>query len=87
VTAQVKYENALARSIDLAPTPGLIVNGHRQVGWGRYTILENLVKREIERAKKIADSGVPVSRVAYEATRQSGPNGEKVAAALFAIPK
>ncbi len=87
VTEQVKYESGLAASIDLAPTPGLVVNGARQVGWGNYSDIDNHVKRELERARKISGGGVPPSRVAYEATRQSGPRGEQLAAALFAAPK
>jgi protein-disulfide isomerase len=87
VTEQVKYETALAASIDLAPTPSLVVNGTSQVGWGRYENVDNYVKQELERARKIAEAGVPASRVAYESTRQSGPKGEKLAAALFAVPK
>jgi len=87
VTEQIKYESGLASSIDLAPTPGLVFNGTRQVGWGNYSDIENHVKRELERARKIAEGGVPAGRVAYEATRQSGPKGEQLAAALFAAPK
>jgi protein-disulfide isomerase len=87
VTAQVKYEGELAASIDVTGTPGLIVNGTRQVGWGSYMSLEDHVKRELQRARRIAEGGVPASRVAYEATRQSGPKGEQVAGALFAVPK
>jgi protein-disulfide isomerase len=87
VTEQVKYESDLAASIDLAPTPGLVFNGARQVGWGNYSDIDNHVKRELERARKIAEGGVPPSRVAYEATRQSGPKGEQLAAALFAASK
>jgi len=87
VTAQVKNESELAKSIDLGSTPGMIVNGTRQMGWGSYMSLENIVKRELERARKIAEGGVRAGRVAYEATRQSGPNGERLAAALFAFPK
>ena len=83
VTEQVKYESELAASIDISGTPGLMVNGTRQVGWGSYMSLEDLVKRELQRARKIAEGGVPAGRVAYEATRQSGPKGEQVAAALF----
>jgi protein-disulfide isomerase len=87
VTAQVTYEAALAKSLDLGSTPGLLINGIPQMGWGSYMSLEGHVKRELERARKIAAGGVPPSRLAYEATRQSGPNGNRVAAALFATPK
>jgi len=48
--------------------------------------LESLVKRELARARAIAAGGVPANRVAYEATRQSGPKGGEVAAALFVSP-
>jgi hypothetical protein len=87
VTAQVRYETELAASIDVPGTPGLVVNGNLQRGWGSYMSLESIVKRELQRARKIAEGGVPASRVAYEATRQSGPNGDRLAAALFAVPK
>lgn len=87
VTEQVKYESELAVSIDLAGTPGLVVNGRTDKGWGSYMSVESRVKRELERAHQIAEGGVPASRVAYEATRRSGPDGEKLAAALFAVPK
>ncbi len=85
VTEQIKYEGALAASIELGSTPGLSVNGALQKGWGSYMSLENVVKRELDRARKIAEGGVPAGRVAYEATRQSGPKGERLAAALFAV--
>jgi protein-disulfide isomerase len=87
VTEQVKYESALAVSLDLASTPGLVVNGVKGVGWGSYMSVESRVKREIERAHQVAAGGAPASRVSYEATRQSGPEGEKLAAALFAVSK
>jgi protein-disulfide isomerase len=87
VTEQVKYESELASSIGLPATPALVVNGKLERGWGSYMSLENVVKRELERARRIAGSGVPGSRVAYEATRQSGPKGGELAAALFAVAK
>jgi protein-disulfide isomerase len=87
VTDQVKYESELAVSIDLAGTPGLVINGRSEKGWGSYMGLESVVKRELERARRMAEGGVPAGRVAYEATRQSGPKGEQLAAALFAVTK
>lgn len=87
VVGQVAYESALAASIDLGSTPAFIVNGTTQKGWGSYLGLQQAVDRELARAKEIAASGVPPERVAYEATRQSGPKGEELAAALFAIKK
>jgi protein-disulfide isomerase len=87
VKAQVKYESALAASIKLGSTPGLVVNGTRHMGWASYMSLEIAVKQELERARRIAKGGVPAGRVAYEATRQSGPDGEKLATALFAVTK
>jgi protein-disulfide isomerase len=86
VTAQVTYESELATSLGLGSTPGLVVNGTLQKGWGSYMSLESLVKRELDRARTIAAGGVPANRVAYEATRQSGPKGEELAAALFTGP-
>jgi protein-disulfide isomerase len=83
VTAQVQYESALATSVELRSTPTFVVNGTIQKGWGSYMGIEGQVTRELARAKQIAAGGVPPARVAYEATRQSPPEGERLAAALF----
>jgi protein-disulfide isomerase len=87
VTEQVKYESELAVSLGLPGTPGLVVNGRLEKGWASTRGFESLIKREIARARAIADSGVPAGRVAYEATRQSGPQGEQLASALFAASR
>jgi len=87
VVAQLQYEAALATSVDLGSTPSFIVNGTTQMGWGSYMGLKQAVDRELARAKEIAAGGVPPERVAYEATRQSGPKGEQMAAALFPAMK
>jgi hypothetical protein len=65
----------------------LVVNGVVQQGWGSYMGMKSLVDRELARAKEIAAGGVPPARVAYEATRRSGPKGEQLAAALFPSPR
>lgn len=83
VHAQIRYETALAGALDLAATPSFVVNGHVQRGWGSYRGLESIVEREAARARTLAAEGVPADRVAYEATRRSGPDGERLAAALF----
>jgi protein-disulfide isomerase len=87
VTEQVRYETALANSLGLARTPGLIVNGRSQKGWSSYMGLERLVKAELDRGRALAQAGVPADRIAYEATRRSGSQGEQLATALFSIPK
>jgi protein-disulfide isomerase len=83
VVAQVEYETALAQELDLAATPSFVINGHVQRGWGSYRGLQSIVERELTRARTIAAEGVPPARVAYEATRRSGPDGERFASALF----
>jgi protein-disulfide isomerase len=83
VPSQVQYESGLATSIELRSTPTFVINGTIQKGWGSYMGIEGQVSRELARAKPIAAGGVPPARVAYEATRQSGPEGERLAAALF----
>ena len=45
--------------------------------------IESVVEREVARASAIAAEGVPRARVAYEATKRAGPEGERLAAALF----
>lgn len=87
IAAQVQYESALATAVELGSTPGFIVNGSAQMGWGSYMGIKTVVDRELARAKQIAAGGVPPERVAYEATRQSGPKGEQMAALLFPAPK
>ena len=81
--AQVKYENALANKFELASTPGFIINGTKQMGWGSYMGIKSGVEKELARAKQIAAGGIAPDRVAYEATKQSGPNGPAMADALF----
>jgi predicted DsbA family dithiol-disulfide isomerase len=83
IRAQVQYESALATALALDATPTLVVNGQVQRGWGSYQGVEALVQREAARARTIAAEGVPPARVAYEATLRSGPDGAKLAAALF----
>lgn len=87
VVAQIDYERALAGKFELHSTPGFVVNGTTQLGWGSYLGLKSIVDKELARAKSIAATGVPPARVAYEATRQSGPKGEELAAALFPAMK
>jgi len=83
VVAQVRYESALAQQLSVAATPSFVVNGRVQRGWGSYRGLESVVEREVVRASAIAAEGVPRARLAYEATRRAGPDGERLAAALF----
>lgn len=84
IVGQVQYESELASAVDLRSTPGFLVNGTAQMGWGSYMGIKSLVDRELARAKQIAAGGVAADRVAYEATRQSGPKGEQLATMLFA---
>jgi protein-disulfide isomerase len=83
VQAQVRYETALAEALDLAATPSFVVNGTVQRGWGSYRGLESIVERELARARGLGAEGVPKNRIAYEATRRNGPDGARLAAALF----
>jgi protein-disulfide isomerase len=83
VVEQIRYESALAQRLGVAATPSFVVNGRVQRGWGSYRGIESVVEREIVRASVIAGEGVPRARVAYEATRRVGPDGERLATALF----
>jgi protein-disulfide isomerase len=83
VKAQVQYESALATALGLDSTPTLVINGEVQRGWGSYRGVEGLVERETTRARALAAEGVPPARIAYEATKRSGPDGPRLAAALF----
>ena len=87
VTAQLQYEKDLAAAVGFSATPGLVVNGAWKQGWGSYTSLENIVKRELARAQAIAAEGVAAADVPCEATRRSEPKGKLLAASLCAVPK
>jgi len=87
VTAQVKYETELAKHFGLESTPGFIVNGNAHAGWGSYMSLDGIVQRELARAKKVAESGVPADKVACESMRQSPGRGQELAQALCPAAK
>ena len=87
VKAQVQYESALATALGLDSTPTLVINGQVQRGWGSYRGVEGLVEREATGARALAAEGVPPARIAYEATKRSGPDGPRLAAALFETPR
>jgi protein-disulfide isomerase len=83
VVSQVKYESALAVHLGMASTPGFVINGETQMGWGSYMGIASQVDRQLARTKEIAAGGIAPEQVAREATRTSGPKGEALAAALL----
>jgi protein-disulfide isomerase len=87
VAAQVQYESGLAVKLGMESTPGFVVNGDTQMGWGSYMGIESQVDRALGRAKQAIGAGAAPERAAYEATRQLGAKGEAFAAALFVPPK
>jgi protein-disulfide isomerase len=82
IAAQVRYESALAKTLNLGGTPALVIDGKTQVGWGSYMGTAGEVRDALERAHKL--TGIPAARLAVEATRQFGPDGPMIASALFA---
>jgi len=49
---QVQYELALGKALGVRGTPGICVNGKCVSGWGSYNMVENDVKRAMERMAK-----------------------------------
>jgi protein-disulfide isomerase len=86
VAAQVAYESALAVKLGLESTPGFVINGTPQEGWGSYMGIQAQVARELARARQIVADGVSPEHAAWEATRRA-TNGETFAAALFTPPR
>lgn len=82
VAAQVRYESGLAVKLGLESTPGFVVNGDTQMGWGSYMGVKAQVDRALAQAKEVAAGGVAPERVAVEATRRTGDKGATLAAAL-----
>ncbi|MCB9788322.1 MAG: thioredoxin domain-containing protein, partial [Deltaproteobacteria bacterium] len=74
VKAQVDYERALAAELGLQGTPGFMINGQKQVGWGSYGGFKSMVARALG---GIGDKRGP--DVAIEATKASGDDGKKFA--------
>lgn len=74
VKAQVDYERALAAEMELQGTPGFIVNGHKQVGWGSYGGFKSMVTRALQ-----AMNGATGPDAAMKATAASGDDGKKFA--------
>jgi len=46
--AQVEYEKNLASKLGMTGTPGFVINGKQQVGWGSYEGIEGMVKRALQ---------------------------------------
>ncbi len=74
VKAQVDYERALAAEMELQGTPGFIVNGQKQVGWGSYGGFKSMVTRALE-----ATGAATGLDAAIKATIASGDDGKKFA--------
>jgi len=83
VAAQLVYERATADAIGARGTPGFIINGKKQVGWGSYGSLKAMITRAAKAAKLISAQGTPADAVAREATRSSGEDGAKLAELLW----
>lgn len=73
--AQVKYERALAKKLDMKGTPGFLINGESMVGWGSYGGFESLAKRELERAERLGGEDLSGEELARKATMKAGDKG------------
>ncbi len=79
----VRRESDAAVRLGVPGTPGLFVNGFRQMGWGSYRDLHNSVKREIAAADAASNSGKRPGEIAQariRATADQNPKREGEAA-------
>lgn len=79
---RVRRESAAAVELGVPGTPGIFVNGFRQIGWGSYLDLHNTVGREIAAAETLAAAGtrladIPAARIRAMAEKNSKRDGEE----------
>lgn len=78
---RIQDESAAAIRLGVPGTPGIFVNGYRQVGWGSYLDLRATVGREITAAEALVAKGtkskdVPSARVREMAVKNVKKDGE-----------
>ncbi len=83
VKAQVEYERGIAEQLEARGTPGLFINGKKQVGWGSYGGFKAMFLRALTEAQTLSAGGTAADRVAEQATRAAGDDGKKLAELLW----
>jgi protein-disulfide isomerase len=73
----VKRESAAAIRLGVPGTPGIFVNGFRQMGWGSYRDLNASVAREIAAGEALVASGKPLTSVPAERIRLNADKNYK----------
>lgn len=68
---RVRLESAAAVRLGAASTPGIFINGIRQIGWASYRHLSRLVRAELAAAEALARSGTPRTAVPAARVRMS----------------
>jgi protein-disulfide isomerase len=77
IAEQVKNESAAAVRLGVPGTPGLFVNGVRQMGWGSYRDLHNSVRRELTAVEPLLAAGKTLSESAAERIRTTADQNRK----------
>jgi protein-disulfide isomerase len=73
----VKRESAAAIRLGVPGTPGIFVNGVRQMGWGSYRDLHATVGREITAGQALVAAGKPLESVPAERIRLTADKNYK----------
>jgi protein-disulfide isomerase len=60
---RIKETSSWATQLGVPGTPGMFVNGQRQMGWGSYQGLKWMVQREINEAEKLVAAGTPTAEI------------------------
>jgi len=77
VAQWIQRESAAAIRLGVPGTPGIFVNGLRQMGWGSYRDLNANVAREITAGEALVASGKPLSAVPAERIRANAAKNYK----------
>jgi protein-disulfide isomerase len=78
--AQIKADQALARSIGAGGTPNFFINGRKLVGAQPFASFEKLIDAQLIKAKALVAKGTPRNKVYEELTKNGATKPAKAAA-------
>lgn len=74
----VKQDAAAAVSLGAPGTPSFFINGQRQVGWGSYRGLRDMVARELKRSEELVSAGTPTPQIQVTRVRANADKNIKM---------
>lgn len=69
--ARVEEDGELAKRLGVSGTPGLVVNGRVNVGWGSWYGFRSIVEKELAAANEAVGKGTPLAEVHLVRARQN----------------